>query len=123
MENDLRDLNAGDDSLLLAQQAHAAMFVGGDARERRVVAVADVLFDAKLDKSVYEWFVFCLHIVTVFDAKLQKNRSLVHGFVVERLVAHGNLRVAAGEDHLQAAVGEPAPVNIGIANPLPVCGS
>ena len=61
VEYDPGDFNAGDDALLLAKQAHAAVFAGRDARKRRVVAVADVFFDAKLDKLVYERSVFGFH--------------------------------------------------------------
>ena len=61
VEYDPGDFNAGDDALLLAKQAHAAVFAGRDTRKRRVVAVADVFFDAKLDKLVYERSVFGFH--------------------------------------------------------------
>ena len=61
VEYDPGDFDAGDDAFLLTQQAHAAVFAGRDARKRRVVAVADVFFDAKLDKLVYERSVFGFH--------------------------------------------------------------
>ena len=65
-EHQLGDLDAGDGALLLAQQAHASVLVGGDARERRVVAVADVLLDAEFDQFVYERFVFGFHGSWIF---------------------------------------------------------
>ena len=61
VQHDLGDLDAGDDALLFAEQAHAAVFVLGDAAERGVVAVADVLLDAEFDQFVYERSVFGFH--------------------------------------------------------------
>ena len=66
LQYELRDFDPGDRALLLAQQAHASVFVGGDARERRVVAVADVLPDAEFDQFIYERFVFGFHGSWIF---------------------------------------------------------
>ncbi len=51
LQYQLCDFDAGDRALLLAQEAHASVLVGGDARKRRVVAVADVLPDAEFDQG------------------------------------------------------------------------
>ena len=61
VEDQLCDLDAGDHALLLAQQAHASVFVRGDAAERRVVAVADVLLDAEFDQFIHKGLVFGFH--------------------------------------------------------------
>ena len=66
LQYELRDFDPGDRALLLAQQAHASVFVGRDARERRVVAVADVLPDAEFDQFIYERFVFGFHGSWIF---------------------------------------------------------
>ena len=66
LQNELRDFDPGDRALLLAQQAHASVFVGRDARERRVVAVADVFADGQFDERIDERFVFGFHIFSVF---------------------------------------------------------
>ena len=55
-----------EEALLFAQQAHPAVFAGGNARERRVVAVADVLPDAEFDQVIYERFVFGFHGSWIF---------------------------------------------------------
>ena len=65
-ENELRDFDAGDDALLLAEQAHASVLVGRDAGQRRVVAVADILLDAELDELVDKRLVFGFHLLCVF---------------------------------------------------------
>ena len=55
-----------EEALLFAQQAHPAVFAGGNARERRVVAVADVFADGQFDERIDERFVFGFHIFSVF---------------------------------------------------------
>ena len=60
-ENEPCDLDAGDDALLLAQQAHTPPLVGGNAAERSVVAVADILADGQFDQRVDIGFVFGFH--------------------------------------------------------------
>ena len=96
-----------DTDVQMAVTRQLILRVNTEIKPEEAYVVSEITYSQRTG-YYYEWFVFCLHIVTFFGAKLQKNRSLVHGFVVECLVAHGNLRVAAGEDHLQDAVGEPA---------------
>ena len=65
-EDEPGDLDAGDDALLLAQQTHASPFVGGDAAERSVVAVAQILADGQFDQGVDVGFVFGFHLEAFF---------------------------------------------------------
>ena len=61
------DFDAGQDAFLLDEQLHPAAFVVRDARERRMVAVADVLADGQFDQVVDERDIFFLHVL--FDYK------------------------------------------------------
>lgn len=62
----LCDFDARENTLLFAEQAHAAFFRRGDAAERSVVAVADVFADGQFDERIDERFVFGFHIFSVF---------------------------------------------------------
>ena len=65
-KHQLCDFDARENTLLFAEQAHAAFFRRGDAAERSVVAVADVFADGQFDERIDERFVFGFHIFSVF---------------------------------------------------------
>lgn len=75
-------LDSGDYSLLLAEEAHAALLFGRYAAQRRMVAVADVLLDCKLYELVNERFVFGFH------GRVGLEASAVSYIVTHALEAH-----------------------------------
>ena len=61
VEDHPRHFDSGDDTVLFDEQLHLPAGIRGNGGERRVVAVADVFPDGKLDELLHEGNVFLFH--------------------------------------------------------------
>ena len=68
-QHDLGDLDTGQNALLFDEQLHTPPLVGGNARERRMVAVADIFADSQFDQIVHERPILFFHRFRYYSVK------------------------------------------------------